>query len=335
MFQIGLIGAGLWGPNVARSFEETGAAEIRWICDLDQERRSTLPARVPPLRRTADVARLLADPLVDAVAIVTPADSHFQLARAALLAGKHVLVEKPFTTNSADAIELIDLADRLDRVLFVGHVFEYNSTIVAVKELLRSGTLGDPRYIRCERTNFGPVRDDVNALWDLGAHDISILCLLMGAPPLAVTAVGECHLKPGIEDVVSASFTFPGDIKADIHVSWLNPIKVRQMTLVGTAKTVLWDDLDVGAPIQVFEGVEGVHRFAVARNVPLRAQASHFLRCLQSPDASYSDGRNGLRVVQALEAATASLRAGGREVAIDSSSVPRPLARLAPREAAD
>jgi predicted dehydrogenase len=334
MFQIGLIGAGLWGPNVARSFEETGAAEIRWICDLDEGRRLALPARTPPLRRTADVAQLLADPLVDAVAIVTPADSHFQLARAALLAGKHVLVEKPFTTNSADAIELINLADRLDRVLFVGHVFEYNSTIVAVKELLRSGSLGDLRYIRCERTNFGPIRDDVNALWDLGAHDISILCLLMGSPPLSVTAVGWSYLKPGVEDEVSATFTFPGGIRGHVHANWLNPIKVRQMIVVGTAKMLLWDDLDMAVPIRVFD--HRPHAAAVERNVPLRAQVSHFLRCLRSPDTTHSDARNGLRVVQALEAASASLRAGGRETVIDSSILPRPTQeQLVRREAAD
>ena len=321
MFQIGLIGAGRWGPNVARSFEETGEAEIRWICDPDETRRAAVPSRA---RRTARLDEVLGDPAVDAVAIATPAGTHYRLARRALMAGKHVLVEKPFTTSAADAVELIGLADRLRRVAFVGHVYEYNSTLSAVKELIGSGELGHVRHIRCERRNFGPVRDDVNALWDLGAHDISMLCLLMNGPPATVAAAGEACLRPGIEDVVSATFGFSGGISAHGHVSWLHPVKVRRMTVVGSRRVLLWDELDAAAPVRVVDRhavAGGVRLPAVARNVPLRAEVSQFLRCLKSPGTPYSDGRAGLRVVQALEAASASLRAGGRQMVIDSSIV--------------
>jgi predicted dehydrogenase len=276
----------------------------------------------PQSRQTARLDPILTDPRVDAVAIATPAATHFELVQRALAAGKHVLVEKPFTTRSSDAVALIALAERLQRVLFVGHVFEYSSAILAAKELIRAGELGDIRYIRCERTNLGPVRTDVNALWDLAAHDLSILHLLMDRSPDRVTATGEAHLRRGIEDVASATFFFSKGPKAHIHVSWLNPVKVRRMTVMGSRAKLLWDDLDYSAPLRLFDCDGGVHTPPVERNMPLRAELVRFLKCLKSPRQAYSDGRSGLRVVQALEAASASMRFGGAEVAVPTHPAP-------------
>lgn len=318
MFRIGVVGAGRWGPNIIRSFEETGEAEIRWICDRDERRCQAMLAGRPQARQTALLGPVLADPCVDAVAIATPAATHFELAWRALAAGKHVLVEKPFTTCASDAIALIELAERLHRVLFVGHVFEYNSAILAAKALIEAGELGDIRHISCERTHFGPVRTDVNVLWDLAAHDISILHLLLGSSPESVRATGAAYLRRGIEDVASATFSFPDGSKADVHVSWLNPVKVRRMTVVGSRARLLWDDLDHDAPLRLVDRNGDVQVPLAERNMPLRAELARFLECLKSPEQACSDGRSGLRVVRALEAASASLRFGGAEVAVAS-----------------
>jgi predicted dehydrogenase len=324
VFGIGVIGAGLWGPNVIRSFEETGDAEIRWICDPDEERRAAMRAGRPHAQLTAHLEDVLGDSRVDAVAIATPAATHFEVARRALAAGKHVFVEKPFTTRAPDAMALVDLAERLRRVVFVGHVFEYNAAILAAKALMRSGELGEIRYIRCERTNFGPVRSDVNVLWDLAAHEISILHLLMDRQPRSVAATGDCYLTPGIEDVASARFWFADGPTAYIHVSWLHPVKVRQITVVGTRRSLLWDDLDHAAPLRLFDHRGGgeVSLPVVRRDPPLKAELAHFLACLKSRGQAYPDGRSGLRVVQVLEAASMSLRLGGTEVACVASSAP-------------
>jgi predicted dehydrogenase len=324
---VGIVGTGYWGPHVARSFELTGRATVRWLCDRDPARLATIAAGYPAARTAADPEILFADPALDAVAISTPATTHYALAGRALAAGKHVLVEKPFTATSAEARALIRDHDGAATVLMVGHIFEYNASIQALKRLIDGGELGEIHYLNFERTNLGPVRTDVNALWDLATHDVSVMCYLLDRPPRTVTCRGEAYLNPGIEDAIFGTFGFDGGTMAHVHASWLNPRKIRQITVVGSKKMALWDDLDLRTPIQIYDKhiaeptavpdtfvayktqvVDGgVFSPAVVFNEPLRAECEHFLDCIAQGRRPRSDARSGLRVVLAAEAAIASM----------------------------
>ena len=328
MIRIGLIGVGHWGPNIARSMELGGRAEIKWICDLDEQRLARAGERTPRAKLTARVEDMLADPELDAVAISTPVSSHFPLASMAIKAGKHVLVEKPMTATTAEGRELAALADEHGRVLMVGHVFEYNASIRALKRLVDDGELGKVQYMSFVRTNLGPVRTDVNALWDLASHDVSIMTYLLEETPRDVTARGHAWLNQDVEDAVFATFSFATGVLAHVNVSWLNPRKVRRITVVGDRKMAVWDDLDMTRPIQIFDrhveiGPEapdnyldfktavvdgGVFIPSIRLNQPLAAECEHFLDCVESGEQPHSGGRSGLRVVAALEAATESMR---------------------------
>lgn len=329
MLSIALVGVGQWGPNIARSFELTGRAAIRWVCDLDVEKGQRVAERLPGARATRDLADVLNDDEVQAVAISTPVNSHFELTRRALQARKHVLVEKPITPTSREARELIRLAADNRCTLMVGHVFEYNASIQALKQLLTSGELGTIHYLSFVRTNLGPVRTDVNALWDLASHDISIMSFFFGHGPVDVTARGQAYLNANIEDAVFATFTLPGNILAHVNVSWLNPHKVRRITVVGSRKMAVWDDLDLQRPIQIFDRhVElpefadtyfefkttvvdgGIYIPSVKLNQPLQSECAHFIECIEEGRVPQSDGENGLRVILALEAATRSMHNG-------------------------
>ena len=327
--RIGLIGAGHWGPNVIRSFELTGRAEARWVCDLDEKRLDMMAARHPHVKTTQSVDDILGDDTVDAVGISTPVHTHFELGKRALEAQKHVLLEKPLTATSDESRELIRIAERNERVLMVGHVFEYNASIRALKGFVESGELGAIHYMSFTRTNLGPVRTDVNALWDLASHDVSIMAYLMDAFPQDVTARGQAYLNKDVEDAVFATFSFPGNQLAHVNVSWLNPRKMRRITVVGDKKMAVWDDLDMTRPIQIFDRhVEmpeasdtyldyktavvdgGIYIPSIRLNQPLQAECEHFLDCVEKGEHPRSDGRSGLRVVLALEAATDSMRDG-------------------------
>ncbi len=328
MLRVGLVGAGHWGPNLIRSFELTRRALVACVCDKSAGALERVAAAYPGTRTTSALEELLGDETIGAVAVSTPVATHFEIARRALEAGKHVLVEKPLTATSAEARALIALAAARERVLMVGHVFEYNATIRALKGFVDSGELGRVHYMSFSRTNLGPVRTDVNALWDLASHDVSIMTYLLGEPPVEVTARGQAYLNPRVEDAVFATFTMPGDVLAHVNASWLNPRKVRRITVVGDRKMALWDDLDLQRPIQVFDRhVElpaadsyleyktavvdgGVFIPNVRLNQPLQAECEHFVECVASGRRPQSDGASGLRVVLALEAATASMREG-------------------------
>ena len=253
MVRIGLIGAGYWGSNVAASFEATRSAEIAWICDVEEDRANRFATDRPHAQTTKMLKDVLEDASVSAVAISTPTSTHHTLAKQALIAGKHVFVEKPIAASVAEALDLVEAARHSSRILMVGHVFEYNSTLTAVKRMIQRGELGEVHYFHFERTNLGPVRTDVNALWDLASHDVSIMCDLTDASPVDVTASGQAFLNRGIEDVVFATFSFANGAKAHVHASWLNPRKVRQMAVVGSRKMLVWDDLDLQMPVRVFD----------------------------------------------------------------------------------
>ena len=336
MLQIGLIGTGYWGPNIAKSFELTGKAEIRWLCDLDSKRLSNISQKYPNADTTSEISRVIEDKELDAIAILTPAGTHYEITRQALEANKHVLVEKPITLNSKEALQLIHVAEKKEMILMVGHVFEYNFTIRALKNLMDSGELGEIHYLNFERTNLGPVRTDVSALWDLASHDISIMCYLLDGAPRDVTARGQAFLNADVEDTVFATFTFLNDIIAQVSVSWLNPRKVRQITAVGSKKMAIWNDLDPQRPIQIYDKrVEepseipdtfdsyktavvdgGVYIPHIDQNQPLQAECEHFIECIEKGEQPQSDGYSGLRVVQALEAATASMKNQSKITAI-------------------
>jgi predicted dehydrogenase len=344
MERIGLIGAGYWGANLATSFEATRAAEIAWICDLEEWRAKALAANRPHARTTTELDDVLDDLTISAVAISTPTSTHHMLAKRALAAGKHVLVEKPITTSVAEASDLVDAARRACRALLVGHVFEYNSTLAAVKQIIGRGELGVLHYLSFERTNLGPVRTDVNALWDLASHDVSIMCDLVDASPVDVTASGQSFLNAGIEDVVFATFSFANGAKAHVHASWLNPRKVRQITIVGSRKMLVWDDLDLQMPVRLFDKrvdaadsktpsgdfLEHKTRLVdrgffvpnVPLNRPLQAECEHFLECISTGKRPKSGGESGLRVVRVLDAAMQSLRNGSTTVKIGLPPTP-------------
>ncbi len=338
MIQIGLIGAGHWGPNIVRSFELTGRAKVPWICDVKRELLSKIATRHPSSRTTTNLEDLLRDPALHAIAVSTPVSTHFDLAGRALAAGKHVLVEKPITANSREARELLKLAEKAGRTLMVGHVFEYNATVRTLKKLIDSGELGRIQYMSFVRTNLGPVRTDVNALWDLASHDVSIMSYFLGRQPTDVTARGQSYLNQAIEDAVFATFSFPGGVLAHVNASWLNPQKVRQITIVGDKKMAVWDDLELQHPIQIFDRhVEipdvaetyleyktavvdgGVYLPNVKLNQPLQAECEHFLDCIEKNQRPQSDGRSGLSVVLALEAASRSMLEGSRVTPIEEA----------------
>jgi predicted dehydrogenase len=333
MIKIGQIGAGYWGPNVANSFKSTGRADVTWICDLNPESCDAFKKRHPNIKTTERFADVLEDASVDAVAVVTPTNTHFEIAKAALEAGKHVLVEKPITTIVAEAAELVELAAKKNLILMVGHVFQYNASILALKELIANGELGAINYLNFVRTNLGPVRTDVNALWDLVSHDAYIMTDLLGAEPVAVSALGQAYLNDTVEDVIFATFTFAGGAMAHVHASWLNPRKTRQITAIGAKKMVLWDDLNTDQPIQIYDKrveqpsidqLEGTYLEYktmvvdggtttpnIELNQPLQSECEHFLDCVETGAAPRSDGSNGMAVVRALKAAEKSMENGG------------------------
>ena len=331
MKNIGLVGTGYWGPNVANSFTLTGQAKITWLCDLDEKCLRNLGKKYPEAKTTTRFEDLLEDDSLHGVAISTPVATHFSLCQQALEAGKDVLVEKPITSDSEQAIQLTRLAQEKNCILMVGHVFEYNATIRYLKKLVLEGELGEIYYIFFERTNLGPVRADVNVLWDLAAHDISVMCYLLDQFPKNVTARGESYLNPKVEDVAFASYSFAKKTMAHIHVSWINPRKVRQITLVGSKKMVVWDDLDLKSPVKIFDKrveltspVEegfienyldyktacvdgGMTIPSINLNQPLKAECEHFLQCLETRETPQPDGYIGYAVMRALEATRESM----------------------------
>jgi predicted dehydrogenase len=339
MLNAALVGAGYWGPNLANAILRTGKAVLGWLCDTNPRNLSALARRYPAARTAAYFADILEDDAVDAVFVATPTATHYQLGRRALEAGKHVLIEKPLATRSCEAAALVRLAKERGRVLMVGQVFEYNAAIRAVDDLIKTGELGDIYYMSFARTNLGPVRTDVNALWDLAAHDASIMCDFMSAAPVSVTAKGHSYLNPGIEDVVFATFVFERGTAAHVHASWLNPSKVRQITVVGSKKMAICDDLDLRSPVRVYDKRVALPPVAeitgsflqhktlvidsgatipvVQTSEPLLAEVEDFFDSIISGGRPRADGLSGWRVVRLMEAAATSIARDSVVVPVD------------------
>ncbi len=335
MVNVALVGYGYWGPNLARNLHELAESRLVTCCDLDPARLTTLQRLYPGVKATNQVNDVLNDPDIQAVVIATPARTHFELARAALAADKHVLVEKPLAMNSEEAEQLISLADRHSRVLMVGHTFVYNPATLKIKELIDEGQIGDVYYAYSVRVNLGRVQRDLNALWSIAPHDISIMLFLLGQMPAEVSARGISHLTPPIEDVVFVSLLFPNNVLAHIHVSWLDPSKTRQMTIVGSHKMIIYDDVASEGKVRIYDKgvlkvgngqIYGEFQYKlhsgdiyipkIDMTEPLRNECSHFIECVQKGSRPKSDGESGLRVIKVLEAAQQSLEQQGRAVGL-------------------
>lgn len=329
--RIAVVGLGYWGPNLARNFDRLPGVELAYCCDLEEQNLARARTSFPRAAVTDDLDAVLADDGVQAVVLATSVPTHAALGKRVLEAGKHALIEKPMALASADAEELIALAEAQDRVLMVGHLLEYHPGVRAMKELLDGGELGHIFYVYANRLNLGKVRADENALWSLGPHDISVINYLTGEEPEEVSARGECYLQKGVEDVVFGYIRFPSGMVGHLHVSWLDPHKSRKITVVGSEKMVVFDDMESDRKVTVYDksarvptyesyGEYVTLRFGdihiphIANDEPLRLECQHFVDCVREGKRPLSDGRDGLNVVRVLEAMQRSLREGGRPV---------------------
>ena len=326
---VGVVGCGYWGPKLIRNFQSIPGADLRIVADLRSDRLEHIQGLYPSIRTTSDYAELL-DSDIEAVAIATPVSRHFEMARTALLHGKHVLVEKPLTRSQSEADELVRLADERQRTLMVGHTFEYNPAVEYLKGYIESGELGDVYYINATRVNLGIFQQDINVIWDLAPHDVSIILYLLGIRPSSVSARGAAYVQPGIEDVAYVTVTFPNGVMADVRVSWLDPCKIRRLTVVGSKKMIVYDDVEPNEKIKIYDkGVDRPpysdtmeefrlsYRYgdittpAISTSEPLEIECRHFLECIRSGQAPRSNGRVGREVVRILEGAQRSLDSGG------------------------
>lgn len=336
--RLGAIGCGYWGPNLIRNFIEIPGAQVVGIADLQQEPLSRMTQRFPQIEVSTRDYRDLFDLNLDAVVIATPPATHYAIARDCLEHGLHVLVEKPITLNSEDAQHLIEVAKENDVYLMVGHTFEYNSAVRAIKQMILSGELGDIYYIDAIRASLGLFQTKANVVWDLAPHDISILRYLLDADPISVNTHGSSCVQEGIQDVAYTTLVFPNNIMAHIRSSWLDPSKQRRITVVGSKKMVIYDDVEPLEKIKIYDkGVKAIRRtdtfgeFSFAYHYgdvvipyirfeePLRVQCQHFLDCINQGKWPQTDGLNGMRVVQVVEAAQRSMKNNGDTVYISQN----------------
>ncbi|MBE2268634.1 MAG: Gfo/Idh/MocA family oxidoreductase [Anaerolinea sp.] len=333
---LAVVGAGYWGPNLIRNVAGLPDAALHTVCDVNPKALAQNAARYPGVKTTPDYAAVLADPDVHGVVLATPASLHAAMTRQALEAGKHVMVEKPLALRSDDAAALVELAAAKNLRLMAGHVFVYNPAVIALRKLVHDGTLGRVQYLYSARLNLGIVRDDLNALWNLAPHDFSILNYVIGAQPLTIAARGFKLLGRKLEDVAFVTLEYPGGVIAHVHVSWIDPGKVRRMTVVGDAKMAVYDDVSSDERLRIYDkGVmpdslpDAYGEFKMITRAgditipkldttePLKAECAHFVSCIKSGATPISDGVEGYRVVRMLEAAQESLENDGRSVVLN------------------
>jgi predicted dehydrogenase len=339
VIRVAVIGAGQWGPNLIRNFDNRPASEVAIVVDRDERRLDQVQSRFPHCAVSGNAHDAFSDDSIAAVAIATPTVTHGALVRAALESGKHVLVEKPITNNTAEAVDLCALAERARRVLMVGHVFLYNGGTREVKKYLGEGRLGRVYYLSMVRTNLGPIRVDVNAAWDLAAHDVSMVNYWLEAEPETVSATAGGWINPRIEDAVFATLTYPGEVLVHLHTSWLSPRKIREFTIVGERSMLTFDDMNLSEPIRLYDkGVSDdrtvsafVDSFAsfrasvregpitiprVSLGEPLKAECDHFVDCIVNGRQPLTSGSEALAVVRVLEAIDRSAKNRGRQEAV-------------------
>lgn len=325
--RIGVAGLGYWGPNLARNFAAIEGCELTWLCDASSTVRDSLAPRFPGTRLTAELDDLLADPELDAIVLATPVPTHADLAVRVLEAGKHCFVEKPLAQSVADAERAVHAATAAGKQLMVGHLLEYHPAVGVLKEIVDSGDLGELHYIYSNRLNLGKLRADENALWSLGAHDVSVMLHLLQEEPVEVEARGESYMRDGIEDVVFCYLRFASGRAAHLHLSWLDPHKERRFTVVGSKRMATFDDMDIDRKVTIYDKGfdessssygEYITRSGdafsprIPNREPLRIECEHFVECVRDGVAPRSDGHAGLRVVRVLEALQHSLDESAR-----------------------
>lgn len=333
MVGIAVVGAGAWGKNHIRVFSEIPNVHLKYICDSDPSRLTQLQRLHPQPKMVKEISPILEDPEIKGIVIASSAVSHYPLAKESLLAGKDVLVEKPMAMRSEEAKEMVEIAEKRGRILMVGHLLVYHPVVDRLREMVRSGEMGKIYYIYTQRVNLGVIRQDENALWSFAPHDLSVILFLIDEEPVAVTAHGESYIQKGIEDVVFVSLRFYDGKMANIHLSWLDPHKLRKVTIVGSEKMVVFDDMESSEKLKIYDkGVKNLSydtygeylslRFGditipnIKMVEPLRAEADHFINCLESRKAPKTGGRDGLRVINILMAAQQSLKEKGVPVKI-------------------
>jgi predicted dehydrogenase len=320
--RVGVVGLGYWGPNIARNLAAIAGCELRWLCDSDAVKRERLATSFPGAQTTGELDRLLEDDELDAVVLATPVPTHAELAVRVAQAGKHCFVEKPLATNAADAQAAVAAAASAGKLLMVGHLLEYHPAVAQLKRLIDEGELGSLYYLYGNRLNLGVLRANENALWSLGAHDVSVVLHLIGEEPVQCQAQGASYVREGIEDVVFCYLRFPSGIVAHLHLSWLDPHKERRLTVVGERRMATFDDMLVEGKLAVYDkGFDedtrswgeyitrsgDVFSPQIGNSEPLRLECEHFVECVRSGLTPRSDGESGLRVVRVLEQLQQSL----------------------------
>src|SRR5438552_8884170 len=333
--KVGVVGCGYWGPNLVRNFRSLPDCSLNMMCDISEQRLEHLRSLYPEVRGEADFSHMLNGAGLDAVVIATAVKLHFPMAKASLLAGKHTLIEKPMAASADECEELIEIAGKKGLVLMVGHTFLYSPAVTKIKQIVDCGDIGDIRYISSRRLNLGLFQKDINVAWDLAPHDISIILHILEEVPVSVNCRGEAHITPGIEDVTNIHLTFPKHRSALIQSSWLDPRKVREMTIVGSRRMIVYDDVAPLEKIKIFDARVDVpphyDTFAefqysyhygdmyvpyLKQEEPLKSECQHFLDCIRHGKSPLSNGRKGLELVKILEAASASLKRNGAAVEI-------------------
>jgi predicted dehydrogenase len=340
MIGVGVIGYGYWGPNLVRNLAEAPGSQVLAVSELQPQRLAQAKARYPAIETSTDYRDMLANARIDAIAIATPVSTHFDLSMQALRAGKHVLVEKPLAATSEQAMRLIEEAQQRNRVLMVDHTFIYTGAVRKIRELVTGHQLGDLYYYDSVRVNLGLFQHDVNVIWDLAVHDLSIMGYVLPSQPRAVSATGMSHVPGEPENIAYLTLFFDGCLIAHIHVNWLAPVKVRRTLIGGSQKMIVYDDLEPSEKVKVYDkGItvnssdESVYQMLIGYRAgdmwapqlelteALRVEAQHFIRCIEQGEHPITDGEAGLRVVRILEAATRSMTERGRLVELDTGRV--------------
>jgi predicted dehydrogenase len=323
--RVAVAGLGYWGPNLARNLAAIPGCELAWLCDASQPARERAAASFPSVPTTADLDEVLTDETLDAVVLATPVPTHAELAIAVLEAGKHCFVEKPLATSAADAERAVRAAEATGRVLMVGHLLEYHPAVTRLKEMIDAQELGNLFYVYGNRVNLGQLRADENALWSLGAHDVSVALHLIGEEPVECTAQGASYVREPVQDVVFCFLRFPSGVVSHLHLSWLDPHKERRITVVGSQRMATFDDMLIEGKLTLYDkGFDqdtsswgeyiarsgDTYSPRLSNREPLRLECEHFVECVRTGATPRSDGASGLRVVRVLEALQRSLDEG-------------------------
>ena len=333
---VAVVGCGYWGPNLIRNFTALPECKVRYVCDKDEKRLAHMKQLYPSVEPTKDYEKIVGDKEVDAVVVATPVHLHYELAKKALQAGKHAFVEKPMTQTSEQSNELVQIAAKKKLTLMVGHTFIYSAPVRRIKEIVKSGDIGEIQYISSRRLNLGLFQKDINVAWDLAPHDISIILYFLGKPPISVNCQGKAHINKDIEDVTNMSLDFENGGFATIHSSWLDPNKIREMVIVGSKRMIVYDDNEPLEKIKIYdkrvETPPHYDTFAefqysyhygdmvapyIKQVEPLKMETQHFLDCIKTGKTPETSGLDGLHVIQILEASSRSLKNGGAKVEID------------------